>query len=338
MGLLFIGGGLGGLRTFTVEAVEALKGCKRVYVDTYTSIWQHEFLEEVKTLSTEVVLAGRSLLEDRMREIVEEAAIHDVGILIPGDPFIATTHTALRELAHRKGVATKILHGVSVLTAFISASGLHVYKFGRTASVPYTDDIEQFRQPLLAVEENLSRGLHTLLLLDTAKGGLTAGEALTKLLEAERVFGRGVIRGDMLVIAVARLGYTDETICADLLDRMMQRQLPPPPHALIIPSHLHFTEKEIVSTYSAPEAVKETVVHNPVRERVFTYTAKCRRIIRLLSSQPRLRDYIKYAEAYVEDAEKFMEVGDLTNALLAAGYAEGLLDALKLRGEVSFEW
>jgi hypothetical protein len=28
----------------------------------------------------------------------------------------------------------------------------------------------------------------------------------------------------------------------------------------------------------------------------------------------------------------------LTNALLAAGYAEGLLDALKLRREVSFEW
>jgi hypothetical protein len=43
MGLLFIGGGLGGLRTLTLEAVEALKGCKRVYVDTYTSIWQHEF-------------------------------------------------------------------------------------------------------------------------------------------------------------------------------------------------------------------------------------------------------------------------------------------------------
>ncbi len=338
MGLLFIGGGLGGLRTLTIEAVEALKGCKRIYVDTYTSIWQHEFLEEVKVLAREVVLAGRTMLEDRMREIVEEAALHDVGILIPGDPFIATTHTALWELAHRRGVATKIVHGVSVLTASISASGLHVYKFGRIASVPNTEDMEQFRQPLLAVEENLSRGLHTLLLLDTAKGGLTAGQALTKLVEAERVLGKGVLRGDMLVIAMARLGYTDETICADLLDRMMQRQLPPPPHVLIIPSQLHFTEKEIVSTYSDPEAVREAIAYNPVRERVYTYTAKCRRIIRLLSSRPGHEDYIKYVEAYVDDAEKFMEVGDLTNALLAVGYAEGLLDALRLRGEVSFEW
>ena len=338
MGLLFIGGGLGSLRTLTLEAVEAIRSCERVYVDTYTSIWQPEFLEDVKQFSKEVVLAGRQLLEDRMHEIVEEAAIHDVGILTPGDPFIATTHTALRDLARRKNVATRVVHGVSILTASISATGLHVYKFGRTASVPSTDDVEQLRQPLLAVEENLSRGLHTLLLLDTAGGGLTAGEAVSKLIEAERAFGRGVVRGDMLGIAVARLGFPDEAICADLLDRIRGRKLPPPPHALIIPSHLHFTEKEAVSTYSTPQAVEKAAAYSPVRERVNAYTTKCRRIINLLSSQEKLRDYVKYAEAYVEDAERFMEVGDLTNALLAAGYAEGLLDSLRLRGEASFEW
>ncbi|MEM2237567.1 MAG: diphthine synthase [Candidatus Caldarchaeum sp.] len=339
MVLYLIGGGLGGKGSLTNDAEEALRECDIVYVDTYTSMWSEDFLQYVKDIVKKMVVADRKILEDGANSIVNEACSKLVGVLTPGDPLIATTHAALWALAVRKNVGVKIINGVSIISAAISVSGLHVYKFGKIATVPKADEVEMYVQPLLTLEENLSRGLHTLFLLDTAEGGLTACAAVENLLQAARRMGREVFRDDMLSIVVAKLGSEDALVKACLAKDIVGLSLPPPPHCLIIPSSLHFSEREIVKTYAvSPEVLDKAAAVNPFVGRVSKYVEKCRTVLKYVSRRKSLEEYVNYVRSYVDDAEKFMQSGDMMNSLLSIGYAEGLLDALRLMKEVDFKW
>ncbi|MEM1964553.1 MAG: diphthine synthase [Candidatus Caldarchaeum sp.] len=339
MVLLLVGGGLGGRGSLTYDAEKALRECDIVYVDTYTSIWSDDLLVYVKNIVRKLVMADRKTLEDDASRIVNEARENVVGVLCPGDPLIATTHAALWELAARRNVQVKIVNGVSIVSASISVTGLHVYKFGKLATVPKSDNVDMHFQALVTLEENLSRGLHTLLLLDTASGGLTAAEAVEKLLHAAEQTGKKVISGDTLSIVIARLGSENASVKAGLAKDIVKLSLPPPPHSLIIPSSLHFTEREIVKTYAiGPEVLEKAVILNPFASRMHRYVEKCRNILNHVLQQKRFEQYVNYVKNYVDDAEKFMLSGDMVDSLLSIGYAEGLLDALRLMKEVDFKW
>ncbi|MCS6784741.1 MAG: diphthine synthase [Candidatus Caldarchaeum sp.] len=338
MGLIFIGAGLGRFENMTIEALEEAKKCDKLYVDVYTSIWSDDFFEKLSQVVPNYVRADRKLLEDDVYRILVEAKDKEVGILVPGDPFIATTHSAVRTLAHRKNIPVKIIHGTSIISSAISVSGLHVYKFGKPVTVPKTDDLQRLRTVLVTVQENLSRGLHTLLLLDTADDGLTAKDALAWLTEAAAHYGMGWLNKDTVVVVCAKLGSPQSKVDALPVNKVFGTPLPPPPHCIIIPSKLHFSEKEVMSTYSELGFSEEHLGVNPLKNRVQTYVEKCRRILAQLSAKPEMGDYLRYVSSYVDDAEKFFEEGDVINSLLAIGYAEGLLDGLRMLKGVDFRW
>lgn len=338
MGLVFIGAGLGSFKNMSLEAIEAVKRCDSVYVDVYTSLWAPDFLEQLQAISPNCIIADRRLLEDGSHKILAEAKTKEVGIVIPGDPFIATTHAAVRTLAHRRQIPVKIIHGTSIVSSAISASGLHVYKFGKIVTVPKAEDLLQFMQVFKTVEENLSRGLHTLLLLDTADGGLTVANALKQLEKASSKLGVGWLPPKTLVIALARLGFPEFKITASTLEEISATLLPPPPHVIIIPSRLHFSEREVVNTYSESALEQSMAEINPVKDRVKRYVEKCRRILSIVANEPELADYADYVSNYVNDAERFLDSDDLVNSLLAVGYAEGLLDGLRMMRRVDFQW
>ena len=279
------------------------------------------------------------MLEDNVKALLEEAREGDVCVAVPGDPMIATTHLGLVLECVRRGVEVRITNGLSIYTAAVSKSGLHIYKFGRSATVPKTENPSMLRQAYYAVLENLSRGLHTLLFLDTREGGLKAGDALSMLLSVEREEGRGAIGEETLVIALARLGFGDEKIIAGRAREVSGHPLPPPPHTLIIPGDMHFTEKEAVKTYSLDaEAVETYSPPNYVKDRVARYLEKTSKVLLEVRKQGVDENFCSYVEAYVEDSRNFLYACDYVNSLLAIGYAEGLLDALRLLGVVSFEW
>ncbi|MEM0383454.1 MAG: diphthine synthase [Candidatus Caldarchaeum sp.] len=339
MTLVFIGGGLGSPSSLTLGAVEALKSCDVVYIDCYTSFWDERTLEYVEGLAKSLVKSYRRMLEEEAHKVVAEARTKVVGVLAPGDPFIATTHSSMMEMAARKGVKVEVVNGVSIISAAISLSGLHVYKFGKTATLPKTEDPALYTQPVNIIEENLSRQAHTLLLLDTADGGLSVDVGLKRLMQAAEKMGKRVVGYETLAIALARVGHSDQVLKAGRVEDLLADSYPPPPHCLIIPSALHFSEKEAVKTYALnPDAVEKTVPPNPVADRITRYLDKCRQFIRRAGGFEHLKQYVNYVKCYVEDAEKFMQSGDVVNALLSVGYAEGLLYALRLRGEVDFEW
>nr|BAJ49696.1 diphthine synthase [Candidatus Caldarchaeum subterraneum] len=335
MVLTFVGGGLGRFEHLTIEALETVKNAEKIYVDTYTSFWAADFFDKLREAAGHVVAADRKMLEDNVHKLVSEAVENEIVLLTPGDPFIATTHLAIRTLAHRKNVSVKVVHGVSAVSAAVSSSGLHIYKFGKTATIPKTTDSNMLNEIFKTIETNLSNNLHTLLLLDTSDHGLTIPEAVKQLLDYSKQHGKSFINQNTLMMALARLGFPDNMTLAAPAEKLMIHNFPPPPHSIIIPSNLHFTEEEILQTFhKGPLCIAE----NPLKSRVMNYVVKCRIILADLSDFHELTDYLGYVSRYVEDAERFVKDGNMVDALLAIGYAEGLLDALRLRGEVTFTW
>jgi len=341
MTLRLIGAGLGLPQHLTLEAVKAIREADEVYIDTYTSLVDEKLIETIIGLSKgKAIKASRKMLEENSKKLLKRAADRDVCIVIPGDPLIATTHSSLVVEGREMGVEVEIAHGVSVYTAAISKSGLHVYKFGRTATIPKTRDPTVIRSVYYVIVDNMSRGLHSLILLDTSERGLTVGEALSLLLEVEREESKGAINDENLAIALARIGFEDEEIVAGRIKTILNHALPPPPHTLILPGELHFTEREYMQSYAIDKNAVETYMPpNYVRARIERYHEKTKRVIGELTRSGKVEQrFLEYVNAYVEDSRNFMLAGDYVNSLLAIGYAEGLLDALRLIGMVSFEW
>lgn len=82
-----------------------------------------------------------------------------------GDPFGATTHTDLVLRAKEKGINYQVVHNASIMNA-IGCTGLQLYSFGETVSIPFWTDSWQPDSFYEKIVENYKRGLHTLCLLD----------------------------------------------------------------------------------------------------------------------------------------------------------------------------
>ncbi len=178
--------------------------------------------------------------------------------LIPGDPFIATTHISLRIEAEKRGIKTRIIHGASVISAIIGVSGLHNYKFGKTVTVPFPENFSE--TPYNVIAQNKKHGLHTLCLLDLKVDEnrfLSINEALTLLLEIEQRRKEGAITPKTFVVGVARAGSKAPTLKADFSKELLKHDFGNPPHSLIFPGDLHFMEAEALVWFAgAPKKLR----------------------------------------------------------------------------------
>ncbi|MCD6487606.1 MAG: diphthine synthase [Desulfurococcales archaeon] len=253
MVLYFVGLGLN-TEHLTLEAIKILSKADTVYVDSYTSIISGFSINYLKKYCKGVVRAvyRRDLEGDSIRRIVEEARYRDVVILVPGDPFIATTHDAIRLEALEKGVPIKISHGVSIYSVVASAIGLQAYRFGKTVTLVYPQDFKPY-SVIEAIRDNLARNLHTLVLLDLKleQGiAMTINEAIPIILELEKEYCRSTdcspYLDKVVGVACARLGTKEEFIKADLLPRLADLETPPPPHSLVVVAYPHPIELDLL--------------------------------------------------------------------------------------------
>ena len=165
MTLYLIGIGLNNEKDITVNGLEKVKKCDKVYLEGYTSLLQvsKEKLEEY--YGKEIILANREMTEQGDEKIVSEAAEKNVAFLIIGDVFSATTHIQLFKLAQEKRIKVEVINNASVLNA-IGVVGLELYKYGKITSIPFIEDHPKLETPYNVLKDNLSFGLHTLFLLD----------------------------------------------------------------------------------------------------------------------------------------------------------------------------
>jgi diphthine synthase len=343
--LSFVGLGLGP-RGISLEGVEELKSADIIYLEYYTTPHEPRLLKEIHDATGKrPTIVDRDFVEDG-NKILADAKEKKVALAVLGDPMIATTHNELRARAIRRGLETRVTHAATIASAAASASGLHSYKFSRTVTVT-KEAVGKLTQAYQILHQNLLEGAHTLLLLeyDVENGsGVTPADAIAGLLLAEANFKRGVVNENTFAIVMSRLGREDSDIAAGSLAEISSRSYGEPPHCLMIPGKLHFTEVEAVSAIFALEGsnVRSNTdgVLRTAQTLVPRYVAKTRRALDSIKDKigSQYEDVLENAELYMKDAESFLANGEDEMAMLSVGYAEGLLDSLSFAGVAKIEW
>lgn len=237
MTLYLIGIGLNDEKDISLKGLEIVKKCSKIYLESYTSLLQVDISKLEELYGKKVILADRELVEKNSDEILSG---EDVAFLVVGDALSATTHIDLMERAKEKKIDVQVIHNASVLTS-VSVTGLQLYKFGKTTSIPFHDAIT----PCKIIEENKSIGAHTLCLLDLDpinKKYLSIQEGIQKLLD-------GGIKEDTLFIGCARLGSENYFIKKGTAKELKDVDFGNAPYCLIVPGNLHFMEEEMLENY-----------------------------------------------------------------------------------------
>ncbi|MBI3840444.1 MAG: diphthine synthase [Thaumarchaeota archaeon] len=343
--LSFVGLGLGP-RGISLEGIDELRDADVAYLEYYTTPHEPRLLKELESATgRRLSMVDRAFVEDGTR-ILTEAKEKRVALAVLGDPMIATTHDELRVRAVRSGVETKVIHGATIVSASASASGLHYYKFSRTVTVT-REAVNRLTQAYHILHQNLLEGAHTLLLLeyDVDSGeGVSPAEAIAGLLLAEANFKRGVVSERTFALVESRLGREDGARFADEFVELSKLKYGEPPHSLIVPGKLHFTEVEAISAIFDIDEAKvrdnSEAVLRTAQTLVPKYVAKTRRALNGVRSKlgPQYSSVVENVELYMRDAEVNLANGEDELAMLNIGYAEGLLDSLSFSGVTKIDW
>lgn len=347
--LIFVGLGLGGAEGITLGAFDTLSKADLIYLEAYTSPLGEDVAKSLSAkLGRKVTVLSRETIEDG-RSLLDKAATQEIALIVPGDPMVATTHSDLRTRAIQKNIQTKIIHNASIISALPGETGLQSYKFGKTVTLTITQPT-LLRTAYSTVHRNLLLGLHSTLLLQydyASKSFLLPSEALTALAELEADVGQQVFTGEAFIIVASRLGRADQSVTGGRLERLSQASFGEPPHAIVVPGKLHFSEEEALgATGLAPDSLLDNSsrVKKKAARMVPKYVAKTRQALQKARSglgegeQQKLADLFENIECYLSDSERFLSEGEDELAVLSVGYAEGLLDALRFKGELAVEW
>ena len=251
--LVFVGLGLNDEKGITVKGLEETKTADQAFMELYTSLMPDFSLQRFEVLCAKKiqVVTRRELEEENGKVILEAAKRGKAVFLVPGDPFIATTHVTLRIDAQKQGIKTRIVHGASIMSAIVSLSGLHNYKFGKTVTVPFPENFSE--TPYNVIGQNKSLGLHTLCLLDLKANEhnfLSINQALKMLSEVEQKKGKGIVTANTVAVGVARAGSNNPTLKADFVKDLANYDFGEPPFSLIFPGDLHFMEVESLIAFA----------------------------------------------------------------------------------------
>jgi diphthine synthase len=245
--LVFIGLGLHDENGMTLRGLAAAKSCDVLYAEFYTNLMPGLELSRLEGLVGKRLNVLSRLQIEEGSVILSEAKLQRVGFLASGDPMVATTHIDLRLRSEKAGVRTRLVHSSSVSSAVAGSTGLQSYKFGRTVSMPATS-IENLPESVYkCISDNLSLGLHSLLLLEIDVEGnrtITIREAINAILGFSKNIADSKVSSRTLMVGVARLEAPDMTVRAGSAEELMHVTFGGPPHTLIIPGRLHFMEVE----------------------------------------------------------------------------------------------
>lgn len=256
--LSFIGLGLNSELGMTLQGLEIAKKADIVFMEQYTNLMPELNLKNLKNLlGREVKVLKRSDLEENAEDAVLKKAFgKKVALLVPGDPMIATTHVALRLQAEKAGIKTRLIHAGSIISAVAGVTGLQIYKFGRTMTIPFNDSCCLPESIHSFIKENQENELHTLALLDidAEKGRyMTIKEAIEKLLLMGKTMRSNVIDENKLVIGLANIGSGKEKIKAARIKKLISHNFGSSPYSLVLPGKLHFLEREAIKYFCNAE-------------------------------------------------------------------------------------
>lgn len=270
--LFVIGLGLADEKDITVRGLEAVKSCQKVFLEAYTSVLLCETQKLEDFYGVPVTIADRELVESGSDSILATATAENVAFLVVGDPFGATTHTDLILRARELEIQVEVIHNASIMNA-IGACGLQLYNFGQCVSLVFFTDIWKPASFYDRVKENRDIGLHTLMLLDIkvkeqsienmARGRLiyepprymsvnTAASQMLEISSLKEEEGEVPCYDEnTMAIGVGRIGGKDQRIVSGTLQDLVNADVGPPLHSLVLlGNRVHPLELEYLKYYA----------------------------------------------------------------------------------------
>lgn len=290
--LYIIGLGLGDVEDITVKGLKAVKSSDLVYLEHYTSILGGgaDYKNELeKFYEKKIILADRTMVEQKSDEIIDAAKDKTVSFLVVGDPFGATTHTDLVLRAIEKNINYKVVHNASIMNA-IGCCGLQLYNYGEAISICFWSDTENWKPKSYfeKICENRVRGLHTLCLLDIKVKEksliniiknkdiyeppryMSVSQACSQIigiikeaiefelveedenqtdLNIKKLVELKIITEDTLAVGLARVGRDDQVLRVDTVKNLSEADLGEPLHSMIIAGKLHPLEVDFLKIF-----------------------------------------------------------------------------------------
>jgi len=334
--LWFVGLGISGADGIGSDVVKILKKADLVYLEIFTSpITKSELVKIKKIVKGEFKTAPRWLVEDG-KAILKEARKKEVILLSYGDPYIATTHIELRTRAISEKIRTNTIHAASAITSLIGECGLHFYKIGKVVTM--MKDQQSVSSVYYTLYDNLVAGNHTIIILEfnnDTKFFLNPKDAFSSLLLAESGQKRNVVDNSTFAIVASRIG-ANQKIIAGKISSLENMDFGKPPHTIIIPGRMHFTESDALKVLAKclDEPFDNSSRIQKISDQMLQkYIPKARKALKEVTNRFKddksLQSVLENAELYLDDAEKFQNQGKDELAVLSIGYAEGLIDALR---------
>jgi len=219
----------------SLKAVDAIKNCDSVYCEFFTSNWNGDIKNVEKITGKRIDELKREEVESSF--LIKESKNKFIALLTPGDPLTATTHFELILECEKQKIKTEIIHSSGIYTA-VAETGLHLYKFGRTTTLPKPQEKFNPSSPLEIIKENKKSGLHTLVLLDI---GMTAAEGMKMLYDDFK---------DEEIVVCCNLGSRNQIIKYGTVNSLVKEKgLNQSPSVLIVPGNLHFKEEEALKLW-----------------------------------------------------------------------------------------
>ncbi len=231
------------LKSISSYALEIIPQCERIYVESYTIKLPYTKEDLEAMLRREIFFLERKDVEEE--SFLQEAKNKNIALLVYGSPLMATTHISLLLKCKKEKIPYRVIHNASIFDA-IAETGLQIYKFGKTASMPQWSSSYKPASFLEVIKENQSRDAHTLVLIDI---GLSFKDALRQF--------RGTVEElsfeKMLVCSM--MGTERQKIFYDALENFENAKIKiEEPFCFIIPGKLHFLEEEMLNFYDSERA------------------------------------------------------------------------------------
>jgi len=336
--LWFVGLGISGISELSDNTISVIKNADIVYLESFTSpISEIEKEQLANICDGEFKIAKRWLVEDG-NEILDNAKKREVVLISYGDPYIATTHLELKTRAITDKIETKTIHSSSIVSSLIGEIGLQYYKVGKILTV--MNDPKSMITPYNTIFNNLLSKMHSVILLEYNEDKsffLAPQNALSLLLDVEKMQNGKIISLDTFAIVASRIGKSDQSITSGKISSLRKKEFGEPPHSIIIPGRLHFTESDTIKMVT--ECIDEpldnsTSVKDVSEQMIEKYVPMVREALdEIKSHYENLKEYediLINAKLYIDDAENFLKEGKKEYAVLSIGYADGLVDALRI--------
>ena len=336
--LWFIGLGVSGISELSGNTISIIKNAEIVYLESFTSPISEDEKIQLENISTgKFKIAKRWLVEDG-NEILENAKERETVLISYGDPYIATTHLELKTRAIKDNIETKTIHSSSIVSSLIGEVGLHYYNVGRVLTI--MDDPKSIITPYNTIFDNLLNRMHSVILLEYNEDKsffLEPQDALSMLLGCEEKQKRKIISSETFGIVASRIGKNDQRIISGNVDNLIKSKFGEPPHSIIIPGKLHFTESDAVKmvTECLDEPIDNSINVKSISEQMIEkYVPMVREALEEIKPHyeniKEYEDVLINAKLYIDDAENFLKEGKKEHAVLSIGYADGLVDALRI--------